>query len=252
MEKYIECKDITAHMKIFTKPMTKSMRYSIIKELDMEQKKEAEDKVFLSKDAYPPNRGRPPKYDFLYVFVSDIEEASAEKVKKLLQDKTGRSVFYFSHTWRELRGYAFLLPWRSPVDGKALPNKLKFFDELRKEIIKELEERNISSYGKIQEKEEKEEHPEEPKQEPMPVVEQVEQKPEPPAEDEDRRRKREELMADIEFLKKKRERLKKELSSVEMRGRFTPGYLSKKKKLKKEIEELNLKIQELKVKWQRI
>ena len=105
--------------------MTKSMRYSIIKELDTEQKKAAEEKVFLPERFYPHNRGRPPKYDFLYVFVSDIDEASAEKVKKLLQDKTGRSVFYFSYTWRELRGYAFLLPWRSPVDGRAVAKQVK-------------------------------------------------------------------------------------------------------------------------------
>ena len=238
MENYIECKGITAHMKIFTKPMTKSMRYSIIKELDTEQKKAAEEKVFLPERAYPHNRGRPPKYDFLYVFVTDIDEASAEKVKRLLVEKTGRSVIYLPHSWRGEQGFAFLLPWRSPVDGKALPNKLKFFAEIRKEVVEAFGEVEISSYGKVQEKERKEES----------ITEELIQE-EVPAVDE---QKRDDILKSIELLKRQKEKLEKDIASMERMSRYMPTYKSKKKRAKKVLDEVNAKIQMLRVELGRV
>ena len=245
MEKYIGLGDITALMKIFIKPITKSMRYSILNELSPEQKKEVEEKVFLQEKEYPPRRGRPSKYDFLYVFVTDIEEAGAEKVKGLLVEKTGRSVFYYFRTWRELRGYAFLLPWRSPVDGKALPNKLRFFDGIRKEIMEAFEKPEISNYGKVQEKEEKEaEHERKGKGEKDELVSE-ELIQEENVEENKREEEREEIKKAIDILKKQKEKLEKEIASLERMGWYMPTYRSKKKRLQKELKEVNAKIRVL-------
>ena len=239
-------------MRVFIKPMTKSMRYNIIKEMSPEQKKEAAWQVFLSERAYPPHRGRPPKYDFLYVFVTDIDEAGADKVKGLLVEKTGRSVIYLSHSWRGEPGFAFLLPWRSPVDGKALPNKIKFFDGIRKEIMEAFGESDISSYGKVPEKGHSEELapaeslPEETETGDLIAEEEKAAPPEAPAET--REEEKEEIIKEINVLKRREAELKKELESVERLSRFMPTYKSKKKKITKELETVDLEIRMLEVK----
>ena len=222
-------------MRIYIKPMTKRKRSEIYKDLNERQKWDVKHRVFLTEYDYPKPRGRNPKYDFLYVWVSDIDEATADKIEDLLHEKTGRRVFHYPRVWTDRdgtqeQGYAFLLPWRSPEDGKALPYKLRYFNEIKTAIEELVKGSTFPLYGKVQESEQGEKVPIED----IPKEEEMEEK--------------EDIRERLNELKAQRDELKKKLESVERIGRFAPGYLSKKKKLKKEIEELDIKIRQLELK----
>ena len=140
-------------MRIYIKPMTSRARSNIYKDLDEWQKERVKNFIFLPEGDYPQTRGRPPKYDFLYVWVSDIDENAANRVKKALQTKTDRLVFFYPKTRTNKdgtteSGYVFLLPWRNLMDGGALPNKLKFFNEIRNAVAEAAGGTDFSVYGK--------------------------------------------------------------------------------------------------------
>jgi len=243
-------------MRIYIRAMTARSRTNIYNELDEWQKSEIKNLVFRPESEYPKTKGRPPKYDFLYVWVSDIGEDAADKIKEHLSDKTGRSVFYYAKTWKrkdgtEEHGFAFLLSWRSPKDGKALPNKLKFFEEIKKTVKEAVGETGISIYGKVPEKEKVavQERKEEVKKEDLisdelireevPVVEERVKK------EEEMNKDRAEVMEAIAILKRQKEKLEKDIASLDRIGRYMPTYRSKRKRLKKELSEVNAKIQML-------
>ena len=236
--------------------MTVSARKNIYKDFDEQQKEDVQSLVFLPEGAYPKTMGRPSRYDFLYVWVSDIDEDAADRVKKALWIKTDRPVFYYPKT-RTNRdgtsesGYVFLLPWRSRKDGKALPNKLKFFEEIKNAVAKSVGEMNISIYGKVPEEEAPEESapaesvPEELETGDLIAEEEIAAPEEAPAENE---REKEKIRNEINSLKGRRTELKKQLDSVERMGKFMPTYKSKKRTLQKELERVDLEIRMLEMK----
>ena len=114
------------------------MRRWIYEQVDDKGRLELQEKIFLPESAYPKPKGRRPVYDFLYIWVEGVDEDKAKMIKLFLHEKTDRPVFYYHNKLvnKEAEGYVFILPWRDVKTGKALPNKLGYFNNLRDTIWK--------------------------------------------------------------------------------------------------------------------
>lgn len=259
MERFLRYYVIFPCMEIFIRPRKKEMRRWIYEQVDDKGRLELQEKIFLPESAYPKPKGRKPVYDFLYIWVEGIDEDKAKMIKLFLNEKTDRPVFYY-HTKlvnKEAVGYVFILPWRDVKTGKALPNKLGYFNNLRDTIYK-------IANGKL-------------------IVKKAEKKPEyqeeapkfganipkiKPYKEEVKEEKRELTPEDIELLNKsvkkkleeldkKREyyrekyrealdekiRIEAEINSIKAYGGFYPLSKSKLKKLEKRLQEVKREIE---------
>ncbi len=225
-------------------------------EIPQDLREEVRKKIFLPSKAYPKIRGRPPKYDYLFISIAGIDEDRARDIKAYLEKKTHRPVvmyskIFFKNLDRETEKlYRYLIPWRDRESGKALPYKIGFLNELKndiksvarginplemeKEEVKPLEKEKVKSITKGMEKTEVKE---EVKHTPLTMKKVMEIKTAKAISDLIRHRKekyerkyREALMREAE--------IEKEIRYLEEYGGIFSLRISKRKKLKKELEEV--------------
>ena len=233
-------------------------------EIPQDLREEVRKKIFLPSKAYPKIRGRPPKYDYLFISIAGIDEDRARDIKAYLEKKTNRSVvmyskIFFKNLDRETEKlYRYLIPWRDRESGKALPYKIGFLNELKndiksvarginplemeKEEVKPLEKEKVKSITKDMEKTEVKE---EVKHTPLMMKKVKEEEVK-----EEKIIKTAEAISDlIRLRKEKYERkywkalkrkaeIEKEIRYLEEYGGIFSLRISKRKKLKKELEEV--------------
>ncbi len=269
---------------VFVRPREKSARQIIYMNLSEEEKAKIKEVAFLPKSAYPPLKGRPPKYDFLQVIVSPITQERGEEIREYLRETLGRDVYAVRRVKEKGKEtWFYFLPWRDPRTGKALPNKRWFFQKLRTSI-KELAEKghtnvilDLSAPAKKSSEEESGSMGPSTKETPPRVRAESEEIITTPTETtvkdqilaelealeeihkRDTEKKKQEIKREMESIKRMMDGVrreieyqKKRLRSLEMRGRFAPGYLSNKRQIKKRIAELNEKMAELEREYKKL
>ena len=260
-------------MKVWIRPRERFARkviYDDLTKLGMsrEEAKERLKKlgIFLSKGEIK-KRGRPPKYDFLQVFISGVSLEEVNAIKEYLKRKLKRPVFLYPRD----DSYVFIAPWRN-AEGETLPYDILFFRKLKDDIErisrgKSLEVLTSTSWREDYEKlkKGKEEIPhdmeklkgsvqgereishdmgkEEGKRE---IQEEVNKALlEVIKEEEEKKKREEELKEKLEKLREKRKTILNKIEYLEKMGRFLPGRLSEKRRLKKELQEVEDEIFEI-------
>ena len=244
---YIPMGDIS----IWIRAMPKSSRAIMYREIPEELIPYVKERIFIPWSKYPKKRGRPPKYDFLFISIVGMPRDIWDDLIYYLEDKLKRPVESWSTQTSEGLAYRFITPWRDR-EGKVLPNKMWFFKNLRYDILNFIQ-------GKHLKIEEKENNPISIGKEEVKPKEKV--KPEMSDEELERkvidtintiinskkaiinslqirisgeRKELKELERAIENKEKEEERLKNKLESLERMGRF--GSLFEKKKTKNELD----------------
>lgn len=261
-QKFIRIESDTMPMgdiSIWIRAMPKSSRALMYKEMPEEMIPDVKERIFIPWSAYPKKRGRPPKYDFLFISIVGMPWEKWDDLIYYLEDKLKRPVESWRIETSEGYAYRFIAPWRDR-EGKVLPNKMWFFKSLRYEILNflqgkhiKIEENNPISIGKEEV---------EPEEKIKPQEEKPEEKAKPKISDEVMinkiarkiviQQRRDELNKLREDLKKKKDeyeeankeikewtitkkQLEEKLKSLEMRTIFS--FKSDKKKAKNDLEE---------------
>ena len=245
---YLKC--IYSSMEIYIRPKTKEARKIIYMDLNEEQRKEVDNRIFLPEKAYPKlERGRPARYDFLYIWIPNLESSYVNNVERYLSEKLERPVFSYSKKIKDVNGYIFILPYRDVKTGKALSYTMKLYYTLRKDLY------SLARGEVIKVKEIRPEERPAPEQEVKPE-EKVRPEIEQEAKDEELAKKKEEIEAlskeleeyynlinkindGIKELKERKAKLKNRLKSIENRVIFYPTQKSDKKRIENEIKKID-------------
>ena len=248
---YIPMGDIS----IWIRAMPKSSRAIMYREIPEELIPYVKERIFIPWSKYPKKRGRPPKYDFLFISIVGMPRDIWDDLIYYLEDKLKRPVESWSVQTSEGIAYRFITPWRDRK-GEVLPNKMWFFKNLRYDILNfiqgkhlkiEEKENNPISIGKEEVKPEMSDEELEKK-----VIDTINTLRETNKikittlriKLGEERRKLEEIEKEIDNKKEEKENLKKRLEQLEMLGRF--GSLFEKKKIKKELGNIDLDLHILK------
>ncbi len=147
MVNYLFCHVISIPMiTIWIRPRPVTYRKMIYEDLKDKPEKlqELKDYVFLPSKAYPRRRGRKPKYDYLWISISEISKEEAERVAEFLKSHFGRPLVWYQKEVTLLDNstlpvYVYVIPWRDPETGKSIRTGKGVFPELRgkiKEVIR--------------------------------------------------------------------------------------------------------------------
>ena len=226
--------------------------------------------IFLSKGEIK-KRGRPPKYDFLQIFISGASLEEINAIKEYLKRKLKRPVFLYPRD----DSYVFIAPWRN-AEGETLPYDILFFRKLKDDIEKISKGENLEvltstswreDYEKLKkgkeeiphdmektieikgpdQEEEKEIFHDMGKEEGKREIQEEINKAllEIIKEEEEKKKREEELKEKLEKLREKRKTILNKIEYLEKMGRFLPGRLSEKRRLKKELQEVEAEIFEI-------